>query len=327
MTSKSLSEVIEEYCQWMAIANFSPNTIEVHRRYLCYFRIWCEDRSTTTPGEVTKQTVERYQKYLYNYRQAKSGEPLSFESQHKRLGLVRNLFKWLSKNNSILFNPASDIEFPKKEHRLPRYIFTSKEAETVLNQPDVSTPLGIRDRSILETLYSTGVRRMEIRKIHIYDLDMDRGTVRINQGKGRKDRVVPIGERALKWIEKYLCDVRPFLVQEPDNQILFLTARGRQISEDYFTQMAGIYVKKSGLGKKGSCHIFRHTAATLMLENGAEIRYIQEMLGHSSLATTQLYTQISIRKLKEVHTQTHPTSLMSETLSNLNHSDTEIPPS
>ncbi len=312
MSSKNLSKRMEEYFQWMALGNFSPNTIEVQRRYLRYFRVWCEDINISDPQEVSKQTIDRYQKYLYNYRQVKNGEPLSFQSQHKRLTAIKNFFKWLSKHNFILFNPAADIEMPKKENRLPRYIFTAQEAEIVLNQPDVTTALGIRDRAILETLYSTGIRRMEIRKIHIYDLDIDRGIIRINQGKGRKDRVVPIGERAIKWIEKYLCDVRPSLVSEPDNQILFLTARGSQISEDYFTQMAGIYVKKSGLAKKGSCHIFRHTAATLMLENGADIRYIMEMLGHSSLATTQLYTQISIRKLKEVHTQTHPARLKSE---------------
>jgi integrase/recombinase XerD len=128
----------------------------------------------------------------------------------------------------------------------------------------------------------------------------------VRQGEGRKDRVVPIGERALAWIEKYLADVRPQLALEPDDGTLFLAVKGGPFNPDVLTSMVRGYVEASEVGKKGSCHLFRHATATLMLEGGADVRYVQEMLGHAGLNTTQIYTRVSITKLKEIHTATHP---------------------
>jgi integrase/recombinase XerD len=181
--------------------------------------------------------------------------------------------------------------------------------------PDVREPMGLRDRAILEVLYSTGMRRKELAGLKLFDLDAERGTIMIRQGKGKKDRMVPVGERALAWVGKYLADARPRLVQEPDDLsavprqaggTLFLTNLGEAFSPNRLTQMAREYVDAANLGKKGACHLFRHTCATLMLENGADVRFIQELLGHAELSTTQIYTQVSIRKLKEIHTATHP---------------------
>jgi integrase/recombinase XerD len=175
-------------------------------------------------------------------------------------------------------------------------------------QADTSDPLGIRDRAILETLYSTGMRRMELVNLALYDLDLDRGTLMVRQGKGKKDRMVPIGERAAVWIEKYRSDVRHQLVVEPDDGTLFLTAEGARFSLNGMTSLARNYVLAADTGKRGACHLFRHTMATQMLENGADIRFIQQMLGHAKLETTQIYTQVSIRKLQEIHRATHPTA-------------------
>jgi hypothetical protein len=166
--------------------------------------------------------------------------------------------------------------------------------------------LRVRDRAILETLYSTSMRRMELVGLGFYDLD--RGTLMIRQGKGKKDRMIPIGERAIVWIEKYRSDVRPQFVMEPDGGVLFLTAEGDRFSPNGMTSLVRNYVLGADLGKRGACHLFRHTMATQMLENGADIRFIQQMLGHAKLETTQIYTQVSIRKLQEIHRATHPTS-------------------
>jgi len=219
---------------------------------------------------------------------------------------VRSYFKWLARNNFILYNPASELELAKLEHRLPKAVLSGREAGAVIAQCDLKEPLGLRDRAILETFYSTGMRRTELVELTLYSLDVERGTVLIRQGKGRKDRMIPIGERALGWIQRYLDDVRPSLVMDPDEGFLFLTNLGEGFTANRMTQLVRNYVKAADLGKTGSCHLFRHTMATLMLENGADIRFIQAMLGHVKLDTTQIYTQVSIRKLREIHTATHP---------------------
>ena len=227
-------------------------------------------------------------------------------SQHTRLTPVRAYFKWLTRENYILYNPASEIDLPRLEKRLPKHVLTQSEVETILNLPDSQTLMGIRDRAILETLYSTGIRRMEVIHINLYDIDGDRGTLMVRQGKGKKDRMVPIGERALAWIIKYRDEVRPELAMPNDDGTLFLTNLGEAFTRNRMTQLVRDYVNAANIGKSGSCHLFRHTMATLMLENGADIRFIQAMLGHANVSTTQIYTQVSIRQLKEIHTATHP---------------------
>lgn len=244
---------------------------------------------------------------MYHYRK-RNGDPLSFRSQHARLVPLRAWFKWLARNNHILYNPAADIELPKLEHRLPKHVLTASEAEQVINQTNVANPLGIRDRAILETFYSTGIRRMEMIALKLYDLDVERGTLIVRQGKGKKDRVIPIGDRAIAWIDRYLIEVRPSLIVGEPTDILFLN-QGKSFSPHQMSELVGQYVDNAEIGKHGSCHLFRHTMATLMLENGADIRYIQAMLEHVKLETTQIYTQVSIRKLKEIHTATHPAKL------------------
>lgn len=231
---------------------------------------------------------------------------MSARTQHGRITPIRVWFKWLAKQNFILYNPASDLDLPRLDRRLPRHVLTVKEAETVLAVPDLDTATGLRGRAMLETLYSTGMRRMELLNLQVFDLDAERGTVMIRQGKGKKDRMVPIGERAIAWIEKYRDDVRPELATGADEGTLFLTHLGEAFTPNRLTQLVREYVQAAAIGKSGSCHLFRHTMATLMLENGADIRYIQAILGHAELSTTQVYTQASIRQLKAIHTATHP---------------------
>ena len=203
-------------------------------------------------------------------------------------------------------NPAADLELPKVEKRLPRAVLTAHEAEEILNQPDLATPIGLRDRAVLEILYSTGMRRQELTGLCLYDLDWQRGTVMIRKGKGKKDRLLPLGARAAAWLNKYLEDARPKLVVEPDERELFLCLSGRGLTAGVLGNLVHGYVKASGVNKTGSCHLFRHAMATLMLENGADLRFIQQMLGHAKLNTTEIYTYVNIKKLIEVHHLSHP---------------------
>jgi integrase/recombinase XerD len=298
------------YLEALRVKNFSGRTVENRESYLGFFIEWCEARSITRPQEVTKPIIDRYQRHLFHLRKP-SGKPLSFSAQIARLVPVRGFFKWLTRQNVLLWNPASEIELPKQEKRLPKHVLTADEAEAVMLIPNVADPIGLRDRAILETFYSTGIRRMEVIHLTVFDLDQERGTLMVRQGKGKKDRMVPIGERAIAWIARYLNDARPQLVMPPDPSTLFLTQEGEEISTHRLSQLVRNYVAEADLGKTGACHLFRHTCATLMLEGGADIRYIQEMLGHVELSTTQIYTQVSIRKLKAVHTLTHPSAKLS----------------
>ena len=172
--------------------------------------------------------------------------------------------------------------------------------------PDLSSPLGLRDRAILEVLYATGIRRLELTRLALADIDHAKVTVFIRAGKGAADRLLPLGERALAWITRYLADARPVLCRDPAVTALFVASDGGPVSKVRVGQLAHGYIAASGTGKTGACHLFRHTMATLMLDGGADLRYVQEMLGHASVATTQIYTHVSITALQAVHATTHP---------------------
>lgn len=303
--TNSLYHHLQRFNAWQAEKNYSFATIEGRDLYLRYFILWCDERGLSRPQDITKPIIERYQRHLFLHRKD-DGQPLSTRSQHTRITPLRAYFKWLARQNYILYNPASELELPRLERRLPKHVLSIKEAEAVLAMPDLSLSTGIRDRAILETLYSTGMRRMELIGLHLHDIDTERGTVMIRQGKGKKDRMIPIGERALEWVAKYRDDVRLELATGEDDGSLFLTNLGEAFTPNRLTQLVRDHVNGAKTGKTGSCHLFRHTMATLMLENGADIRFIQAMLGHANLETTQIYTQVSIRKLKDIHTATHP---------------------
>jgi integrase/recombinase XerD len=313
---QGLAAYVLRYLEWLQVHNYAAPTVQNRQSYLGVFVAWCSERGLATPREITKPILERYQRSLYTHRKA-NGEPLTFRAQHARLIPVRAFFKWCAKQNYLLYNPASEIELPRLEHRLPKHVLTKSEVEQVLAQPDTSEAMGLRDRAILEVFYSTGMRRSELMSLSLFDLDRERGTVMIRQGKGKKDRMIPIGERALRWIDRYQTQVRPELVIERGNTTLFLTQAGEAFTPDRLTQLVRGYVEAAETGKHGSCHLLRHTMATLMLENGADIRYIQAMLGHAELSTTQIYTQVSIRKLKEIHSATHPAKVRTARVSSI----------
>lgn len=213
----------------------------------------------------------------------------------------------MHRQGHIPYDPAKALELPRTAYKLPT-VLTKNEMEKVLAHPDVGKLLGIRDRTMLEVLYSTGIRRTELMRLKVVDLDRERGVLTIREGKGKRDRTVPIGERALVWLDQYLSRVRPRLAREPDFGVVFLTSTGVPFTPNHLSWLVRKYIHAANVAKNGACHVFRHTMATHMLEGGADTRYIQEMLGHARLDTTQIYTHVSIRKLKQVHTRTHPSA-------------------
>lgn len=296
---------MQRYLDAVRVKGYTDATLWNLERYIRAFIGWCDTRGIERPHEVTKPMLESYQRYLFYYRK-QDGKPLSLYSQRGALTPVKSFFKWLTRHNHILYNPASELEMARLPRRLPKHVLTAEEVDAVMRQVDTSDPLGVRDRAVMETLYSTGMRRMELVNLKVQDIDIERGTVLIRQGKGRKDRLVPIGERALYWIGRYIAHVRLHLVVGQDEGTLFLTRTGETFNLCWLSNTVARYIDKANLGKSGGCHLFRHTMATLMLEGGADIRYIQAMLGHADLSTTTIYTQVAIRALKAIHSATHP---------------------
>jgi integrase/recombinase XerD len=296
---------VERYLEALRVTHYAADTVHVRMLYLKYFTAWATAHRITTPEDVTGADVRCYQRWLYDYRK-RTGGPLSVWSQHGRLVAVKALFRWLAKQRVLTTNPADALELPRViAQRLPQPL-TEGEITRVLTHADPKTAIGLRDRALLETGYSTGLRRMELIRLRLYDLDFARGVLAVREGKGRKDRVVPIGEQAIAWLERYLNEVRPEFVVEPDEGTVFLTRRGRPFHPNNLSRLTRDYLVAAGVAKRGACHLLRHTMATAMLEHGADVRVIQEILGHARLTTTQLYTRVSIRLLKAVHTATHP---------------------
>ena len=299
------------FVDYLKVRNHSVQGIAYRQRALELFCTWLEERGVVQLREVTRPMLERYARHLHHALN-RSGKPLSVASQANRLTAVRRFFRWLVQQDYLLTNPASELELPRPEHRLPQDVLTAEEVEHVLSQPDLTTPDGRLYRAVLEVLYSTGVRRAELINLDVSDVNVGRGVVAVRQGKGRKDRFVPIGDRALLWVQKYLDEVRAAWVMPTSPKALFLDALGRRLEPHRMSRAVQKYVIAAAVGKVGRCHLFRHTMATLMLENGADIRYLQHLLGHAQLSTTEIYTHVAIAKLKEVHTLTHPAKLPAE---------------
>jgi integrase/recombinase XerD len=300
-----MEKMAAKYLEWLEARNYSGDTVKTRSVELAAFGAWCLERSIDDPREVTRPVLERYQSWMFHYRK-KNGQPLSARTQHVRLQGLKNFFQWLARQNWLLHNPASEMVLPRMEFRLPKYILSAAEAERVIGAADAGVWEGLRDRAILETFYSTGMRRMELAGLKAFDVDHDRQVVTIRMGKGKKDRMIPIGERALGWIARYSDEVRGSLVTGADDGTLFLNNIGQPFERMQLTELVRKYIQRAKIGKTGGCHLFRHTMATLMLENGADIRVIQQMLGHASLDTTQLYTRVSINLLRQVYADTHP---------------------
>lgn len=304
-----LAAWMRRHLQALETMHASEETQRARRGGLAQFLEWCEMRELQRPNEITKPILERYQRHLFQVRKP-NGEPLSVKGQWLLVNHVRLWFRWMVKHNYLASNPASDLDMPWMPRRLLPEVLESHEVEAILSQPDVEDVQGLRDRALIELLYSTGLRRAEAARLCVYDIESLRRIVRVHQGKGRKDRVVPIGERATVWVQRYVEEARPALMADVHEQTLFLNRFGQRFCVAGISQLVKRYIKAAGITKPGSCHLFRHAMATQMLENGADVRFVQEMLGHAHLDSTQIYTHVSIGKLQAVHAATHPAALL-----------------
>ena len=295
----------ESFARWTVGIGLSPHTASIRKAALGHFIRWCHGRSIVAPSAINTDLLEAYQFHLSQYRKA-SGEFLELSTQATRLNPLKAFCKWLVRQRLIETDPSRDLILPKLPRRLPRRVPTIGEMQAIIGFAGSESEGKLRDRAIMEALYSTGMRRMELARLKLEDISFNASTVLVRCGKGRRDRVVPLGAPARCWIERYLREVRPLQQAGRDRGEVFLTDYGEPFARNRLGDQIHRYVARVGL--PGACHVFRHACATHMLENGADIRFIQAMLGHAHLSTTEIYTQVSISKLQEIHEATHPSS-------------------
>lgn len=303
----ALMHYVELYVDWSAMTGVTAATQKNRRQGLERLVQWCDARGLSQPEELTRSVLEAYQRYLYLYRKS-DGQPLAIRSQRELLKPLVGWFKWLSRERYVAYNVAGELVLPKKPMVLPKVVLSVAQVKRLMAQPDVSAVTGARDRAMLEVLYSTGMRRMELVQLSVSDIELETRTVAIRSGKGRRDRFVPLGDRACYWVERYLLEERAHLMVRADEWTLFLTDYGTPFALGQLSGIVSRYMRRADI-KEGSCHALRHACATHMLENGADVRFIQALLGHADLTSTQIYTRVAIGKLREIHAATHPARL------------------
>lgn len=297
----------DKYLEYKKSIGLNDGTIKGHRHSFNLFNKFLKSRGITTPEAVGKEEILCYLNYLCNIYKTSKGSPLSQNTKSRLICVVRKFFSFLMRFEYIQKDPTQTIDTLKSDDGIPRTLMSPKEVNTLLNMPDLTKPTGIRDRAMLETLYSTGIRATELCFLRKDDIYFTQGLIRINHPKGGREqqRVIPIGKMALHYIILYLNKARDYLAKEATD-ILFLSMRGKQLCQSELRRIIQGYVFKARFRKNITTHSFRVTCATEMLRNKADIRYVQQQLGHKKITSTQIYTRVVPVDLKKVHSQTHP---------------------
>lgn len=296
-----------QYLEHLKVQNYAPRTIESIEAHLRFFFEYLEQETETDDlASLSYEDLAAYQNWLY-FCEPRNGKAaaLSISTQLLRISALKGFFHHLFKTGMLFHDAAAPLEEPKRRKTLPRGILSGKQVLALLNAPDTESPIGLRDRAILELLYATGIRNEELRSLKLTDVDRELGQVRVT-GKGMKDRVVPAGRIAMNWLAQYLEKARPALLAGPDDALLFLSKHGRKINGANMRDLVMKHAKRAGLPGIITPHALRHTCATHLLQAGADIRVIQVLLGHSSLSTTEIYTRVDITDLKKIHRACHP---------------------
>lgn len=293
-----LDLLVDEYLSTLSVERgYSSHTIEAYAADLNDFLTFLEAQGLSSPEEITPAHVLLY---LSDLRR----RGLVEETLARRLSALRGFFAFLVLEHGLSENPLALIEGPRPRRKLP-VVLSPEEIKRLLQAPDPSTPIGLRDRAMLELTYSSGLRVSELLGLCLFDLNLEVGFVRV-RGKGSKERLVPVGDYAREALEVYLKEGRPKLLKDFDEPHLFLNHRGRPLTRQRFWQIIKKNALKAGLNPEITPHVLRHSFATHLLEQGADLRTVQMMLGHASLSTTQVYTHVQAETLRRVHARYHP---------------------
>ena len=300
-----IRELIPGYLEELKILNRSPLTIRNIRGALKALVLFLEGEGITDLMQFNQDALHLFQEEI-TYRLTSKGKQLSAKAREKYLCSVRGFTGYLYEKDYLTADLGKAIKLPKQPKRLPKVILDHAEIKKIMAAPNMQTNDGYRDRIILEILYDTGIRAAEMAAVKTGDLDLAGGYLTVRFGKGAKDRVVPVSSRVCGLIKAYLLMVRPAMIQGKDKGYLVLNRWGTGMTSTAVWAIVKKAAKEGKIGKNVTTHSFRHTCATHMLKNGAPIRHIQEMLGHESLESTQIYTRVTINDLKEIHAKYHP---------------------
>jgi integrase/recombinase XerD len=254
---------------------------------------------------VTAATLTEFQRWVY-YQPTKRGAARGVLNQNGILAAVKSFCRFLKAEGILSGDPAQGIAYAREPRRLPRNVLTPQEAKRIIEAVDTTTVLGYRDRTILEVLYATGIRNQELRQLTVDDVNLEEGLLRVNDGKGGKDRVTPLGQTASRFLETYIKGIRPQLAAGQNAAALFLSFRGKPIDAHTVGDLVKRHARLAKVRKHVTPHVWRHTCATHLVKNNANLRHVQDLLGHGSLATTERYLQLTITDLKAAHAKFHP---------------------
>ncbi len=293
-----MEQLLDQFLHYLIVEKgLSKNTIEAYSHDLTRFLDYLKEKGIEELRTVGKFDIRGFVLWLKR-------KDLSTKSIGRDLSAIRTFFKFLIQEGILETNPVEDLESPKVAKKLPE-ILSLKEIEQLLEQPDLKTALGVRDRAMLEMLYATGMRVSELTTLPTQQVNLEGGYVLL-YGKGSKERVVPLGSEAMNWVVLYLGKARGILAKRKESPTLFINRSGKGMSRQGFWKNLKDYARKAGLRKKITPHLLRHSFASHLLERGADLRSVQMMLGHVDISTTQIYTHVSGERLKKVHKQYHP---------------------
>mgnify|MGYP001233759566 FL=1 len=290
---------LKEYLSHLKLEkNLSENTLSSYKNDISTFISFLSDYKISDPSDISTENLTAFFKTLKNIGLTSTSAARYFSS-------LKGFFLYLLKNNYIIKNPLEKISAPKLSKKLPE-VLNINEVDKILAQPNVSDTLGLRDKAILELLYACGTRVSELTNLKLSDLFLNEEVIRVF-GKGSKERLIPIGSSAIEWVGKYIKESRSVLLRiSKSGNYVFLNSRGSKLSRMGIWKIIDRYVKEAGIQKEVHPHTFRHSFATHLLEGGADLRAVQEMLGHADISTTQIYTHIDRDYIKQVHKQFHP---------------------
>ncbi|MDO9351349.1 MAG: site-specific tyrosine recombinase XerD [Deltaproteobacteria bacterium] len=293
-----MHQLLDRFLHYLIVEKgLSKNTIEAYSHGLNRFLNYLRGKGTEEIREISKLDIREFLLFLKR-------KGLSSKTLARNLVSIRVFLRFLTEESILSANPAEEIESPKTAKTLPE-ILSLEEVETLLEQPDPQIPQGMRDRAMLEMLYATGMRVSELTRLQVNHVHLDAGYVLV-YGKGSKERIVPIGNEAIKWARRYMGETRERLLKKRESPFLFVNRSGKPMSRQYFWKSIKAYGRRAGIRKRITPHLLRHSFASHLLERGADLRSVQLMLGHADISTTQIYTHVTGERLKKIHQRYHP---------------------
>lgn len=293
-----MDRYLTEFINYLQIEKgLSKNTQEAYQRDISKFLAFLKKRKIKDFTGVKRSDILDFLGSLLD-------EGAAFTSSARHLSSIKSFFRFMVLDGHMTANPADNLESPRVQRKLPQ-VLTVEEMDKILTQPNPVLLIGLRDRAMFELMYATGLRVSELLSLELDDVNLTAGYVRC-LGKGQRERIVPINQTASYWVERYIARSRQRLIKGSVNRILFVNANGRKMTRQGFWKILNKYVDEAGIGKEVTPHTFRHSFATHLLENGADLRAVQEMLGHADISTTQIYTHLTKTHLREVYQKSHP---------------------